>query len=219
MKVDITRHESTVNDGLVTSCAKLYSDHFGKWTNSKNIKLSSQKLHSYVRPRGTKLAVAYDKNTLIGYIIVSSSKHGSNQHISWVTQLVVHSKYRNQGIAKKLITSLYYKTNNQVWAIITNNPYAVRALESIIGNCCSHMSIEKTNKDVLFDSCLFSVPYVSSKKHIIVNDNECCIFTSFFTDRTKTKEMLINVSSSMKPWRIGHLRPGYEWFAVTATNQ
>ena len=134
-----------------------------------------------------------------------------------MTQLVVHSEFRNKGIAKKLLSTLYQDKNNYAWGLVTNSPYAVRALESVTNRRCSPSAL-KENTFILWNSCMCSIPYISTRNNLIIDDNLSCIFTSFFTDRSKMKEMLKNVTSAFKPWRIGILKPGHEWLAVTFRN-
>ena len=44
-------------------------------------------------------------------------------------QLVVHTDYRNQNVAKQLLYSIWCESSNFAWGIVSSNPYAIRALE------------------------------------------------------------------------------------------
>ncbi|MBF0613174.1 MAG: GNAT family N-acetyltransferase [Magnetococcales bacterium] len=97
-----------VTESLIQEYAQFYSSHYGYWKNSdisgekRRVRLSAEKIKEWFELEGTNIAEARFKGELIGYAIVIQDTAPKGQKICWVTQLVVHENYRDQGIEQTL---------------------------------------------------------------------------------------------------------------------
>nr|VFK35476.1 MAG: Methyltransferase domain-containing protein [Candidatus Kentron sp. MB]VFK77288.1 MAG: Methyltransferase domain-containing protein [Candidatus Kentron sp. MB] len=221
------------NQKLLEECSRLYSAHYGYWSHesshspSKRIKLSANRIRDWLETGNADLCMARLEGKLIAYAIVIRSKQRisinskkESGNISWVTQLVVHEDYRNQGIAKDLLFSIWSFSNDLVWGLITANPYAIRALEKATRRRCSPERI-KRNKDKLRNIAIKDLSYykIGKSTPIKVGEKTSKINTEFFVDHSQVPEMMEKASANGIPWELGNLDEGWEWFAFTFGDQ
>lgn len=125
----------TANESLLKECSELYSDHYGVWGSKgkspgEHIKLSGNRISAWLNSEYATLYCAENAGKIIGYAIaISKDLKGEYGIVTWVTQLVVHTDYRKQGIAKNILFSIWGLSTHFAWGIVSANPYAVRALE------------------------------------------------------------------------------------------
>jgi hypothetical protein len=55
---------------------------------------------------------------------------------------------------------------------------------------------------------------LDKKAEIVINDLESRVDTQFYVDHSQLSEMLKSVISSTKPWVMGELPEGWEWFTT-----
>nr|VFK18635.1 MAG: Methyltransferase domain-containing protein [Candidatus Kentron sp. LFY] len=225
-----------VDEGLLEECSCLYSDHYGHWSRNaphapgEKIRLSANKLRDcWLENKTANLYTARLEKGLIGYAIAIRPKYKDYGVFSWVTQLVVHEDYRNRGIAKRLLFSIWGLSNDFAWGLLTANPYAIRALEKATRRRCSPKRIA-INKRKLFNiacenlgdcyqiDCDF--PRINKdSKQITVDETGSKIDTRFFVDHSRIPEMVEGALSNGTPWVLGDLEEGWEWFAFTFNDQ
>ena len=129
-------NSAMIDDKLLDDCAKLYSENYGVWSKisknaGKNVKLSKSRIKNWLQGNNAAIYFASENNKLIGYAIAVNIDEPDYGIVTWITQLVVHKKYRHQGIAKNILLSIWGFSNRAAWGIVSANPYAVRALEKI----------------------------------------------------------------------------------------
>lgn len=100
------------NDNFVNQCIELYSNHYGIWGEKgprpgEHVKLSRKRFSEWLSSDCSSIYYATLDDILIGYAIAIRAKMQHIGTVTWVTQLVVHSQYRNQGIAKNLLFSIW----------------------------------------------------------------------------------------------------------------
>jgi hypothetical protein len=123
-----------LNKSILEQMIFLYGNHYGKWSNSspfnpgKNIKMSRKRIKEWLEPQDSRVALAFKDTELVGYAIALQTKIDYGV-ISWVTQLVVHEKYRNQDVGKELLFSIWSFNDHFAWGLVSANPYAISALE------------------------------------------------------------------------------------------
>ncbi|MBE6542997.1 MAG: GNAT family N-acetyltransferase [Ruminococcaceae bacterium] len=211
-------------EDIIQDCSHLFSTQYGKWGQGdptkagQNIKLSSKKLLEWLSDKNTSLYYAKDDNMLIGYAIALQLKVPNYGNISWVTQLVVHEKYRHKEIAKNLLHSIWGFSNNYAWGIISANPYAIRALEKTTRRRSNPIRI-KNNLKKLISIGIEHLPYISEATETFVNSESSKINTNFFVDHSDVEKMIENVISDDTPWTLGKLDEGWEWLAFTFQDQ
>nr|VFK14928.1 MAG: Acetyltransferase (GNAT) domain-containing protein [Candidatus Kentron sp. LPFa]VFK24523.1 MAG: Acetyltransferase (GNAT) domain-containing protein [Candidatus Kentron sp. LPFa] len=214
---------------VLEECVCLYSNHYGSWSRDapyapgNRIKLSADRLRNcWLENRYANLYTARSDDKLIGYAIAIRPKYEKYGIFSWVTQLVVHEDYRNQGIAKRLLFSIWGLSNDFAWGVLTANPYAIRALEKATRRRCDPERIAK-NKIKLFNiacenlSDCYGINRESTR--IEVGKTGSKIDSKFFVDHSRVPEMMRRASSNGVPWVLGELEEGWEWFAFTFNDQ
>jgi len=106
---------------------------------------------------------------LVGHAFSFSFTYGpgeSQRLCVWVTQLVVHSDHRHQGIAQRLC-ALSWEPHSDAWGLVSSHPYAVPALVS---------------------SC--PVTYIQGAK---LASEGTQIDTQFFVDHAKVNEIAVGM--------------------------
>jgi GNAT superfamily N-acetyltransferase len=88
--------------------------------------------HIYVRGLLPSTPSAYHPPFSVGHVFATRFLH-NNRPVLWITQLVVHSAHRNQGIAKALLEALR-EENAQMVGVLSSNPYAIAAVLRAFGS-------------------------------------------------------------------------------------
>lgn len=212
------------NEELLKDCARLYSKHYGFWSqqsstaSGQRVRLSSRRLREWLKDEDSRMALAYDGSDLVGYAIAVQTKAPGYGVISWVTQFVVHEDYRKRNVGKTLLFSIWGLSDHFAWGLLTANPYAVRALEKATRRRCDPTRIKKNWKK-LSTVGRAHVPYVTAGTDIDVRADRSRIHTDFSLDHSDLKQMLAQVTTGEKPWRLGPIEEGWEWFAFTFADQ
>lgn len=155
---------------------------------------------------------------MVGYAIAGQFKIPDYGVVSWVTQLVVHSDFRNQDIAKTLLFTIWKFTDHFAWGIVSANPYALRALEKATRRRCAPERIMH-NKKKLNTIGIDSVSYINENTDIDIDANVSRIFTKFYIDHSEVLNMIKSVTTPDVPWLMGNIDDGWEWFGFTFQDQ
>lgn len=211
------------DETLLTQCANLYSNHYGIWSDKgirpqKQIKLSNSKLCEWLENDNVTLYYATHNEELIGYAISFSKDEKKYGIVTWVTQLVVHTQYRQHGIAKNILFSIWGFSNHYAWGIVSANPYAIRALEKATRRRSIPMRI-KRNATKLRNIGRQNIPFINKNTLFRITEDSSSVNTNFFVDHSDTQKMLENVISNEIPWNLGLIEEGWEWFAFTFNDQ
>ena len=214
------------NTNLLDEMSVLYSNHYGFWGKTaqhpgQRIQLSVKRLQYWVQSEDAYIATARKNNTLVGYAIaIKKSKNKTNNKyiISWVTQLVVHEDFRQQGIGKTLLFSFWGFSNDYAWGIMSSNPYAIRALEKATYRRIQP-SIMKKKELGIIKFGVENVSYLNKDTTFVVTAKNCKVDTEFPSDLSKVDTKLANVTKDDTPWLLGQIEEGWEWFAFTFNEQ
>ena len=212
--------------GLLEECAALYSNHYGTWSAQapppgspgSPVRLSAARLKRWFDSDDSRIAVARAGSELVGYAIAGQMKAPRCGVVSWVTQLVVHESYRRRNVGKRLLFSIWGMSNHYAWGLVTANPYAVRALEKATRRRCRPARIKRSNRRLHRLGCEH-VGYVNEQTEVDVGPGRSRIRTDFFLDHSDLGEMIAQARSDDKPWLLGSLPEGWEWFAFTFSDQ
>lgn len=212
-----------VDSTLLEECAALYSSHYGRWgalspDAGRRVRLSAKRLHAWLESPDSRITLARSGSDLAGYAIAIQTKANRCGIVSWVTQLVVHEEYRRQDVAKTLLFSIWGLSDHFAWGLLTANPYAVRALEKATRRRCAPARIQKNSRK-LQRLGLAHVPYVTEQTDIDIRADRSRIRTNFFIDHSELPRMLKQAATAEKPWRLGAIKEGWEWFAFTFADQ
>lgn len=213
-----------INDDLISECAELYSSHYGVWSSfsseraGKQIALAPRRLREWTNSGQARIACAREGRRLIGYAVAIQGREPDYGVVSWVTQFVVHTNYRNRGIGKRLLFSIWGLSDHYAWGIVTANPYAVRALETATRRRCEPRRIGK-NKRKLHSIGAAHVSYITAAQTVLVDDTGARINTEFYVDHARIAERIAGATRPGVPWLLGALEEGWEWFAFTFHDQ
>ncbi|MDR2755756.1 MAG: methyltransferase domain-containing protein [Planctomycetaceae bacterium] len=215
---------SSNNEKLLEECATFFSAHYGKWSTTSSLRpaqricLSKNRIREWLKNPNSAVYIARNKRELIGYAIAVRFNIPKYGNVSWVTQLVVHTNYRKQDVAKSILYSIWGFSDDFAWGVVSSNPYAVRALEKATRRRCDP-SIIKMHEKKLLDIGGNLVSYIHTNIEKSIDNNCSKINTEFFVDHSDIDSMLQNVTSDDVDWKLGQLDEGWEWLAFTFKEQ
>ena len=121
-------------------------------------------------------------------------------------------------MGKTLLFSIWGMSNHFAWGLVTASPYAVRALEKATRRRCLPARIKRNNRKLQQLGCEH-VRYINEQTRTDVDPARSCIQTDFYLDHSDLGTMIARVTSDEKPWLLGSLPEGWEWFAFTFSDQ
>lgn len=216
--------EAAGDPALVDACVELYSNHYGRWgapspKSGQPVRLTREQLLERLDDDAVWLACAFHDERLIGYCIAVWTTVPKKGRIAWVSQLVVAETYRNARVATRLLYSVWQFSDCYAWGLATANPFAVRALETATRRPCRRALIAKHGGDVLHHLAEH-IPYLPPR---LVTDArgrpQPRVDTRFLLDHTGVPEMRELARRGDRPWALGSLSCGEEWFACTFSAQ
>jgi GNAT superfamily N-acetyltransferase len=103
--------------------------------------------HIYVRGLLPSTPSAYHPPFSAGHVFATRFLH-NHRSVLWVTQLVVHSAHRNQGIAEALLEALR-EEKAEIVGVLSSNPYAIAAVLRVFGSGLERVGkvLEMTRKN------------------------------------------------------------------------
>jgi 2-polyprenyl-3-methyl-5-hydroxy-6-metoxy-1,4-benzoquinol methylase len=215
-------HAALAGPGTVEEMAALYSNHYGTWSKNapqrpgQRIRLSPNRLREWLTPNA-RIALATVNREIVGYAIAIQEKTDVGI-ISWITQFVVHTDHQRRTVGKRLLFSIWGFSSHFAWGLITANPYAIRALEKATGRRCDPERI-RINHRRLLNHAIKHVPYVTATTILESTKTDARIDTEFWLSHDQLPAMLASATDDEKPWRLGPLNEGWEWFAFTFHDQ
>lgn len=212
-----------VGDELLAEMARLYSANYGIWgagarEPGKHIRISVGRLRQWLSPPDSHVAIASLSGVLVGYAIVVQKEVRCCGVVSWVTQLVVEEKHRQNKVAKTLLFTAWEFSDHYAWGLVTANPYAVRALEKATRRRCVPGRI-RSSDELLLGLGADVTTYINASIDRRITATESRVNTEFYLDHSQLPEMLLNATSPNRIWQLGPLPEGWEWFAFTFHDQ
>lgn len=211
-----------VNSALIAEMSDLYCNHYGIWGQigkkpGQPIRQFPPQIKSLLTT-DSRVVWAMLSGSMIGYAIAIHAQLPGHGNVAWVTQFVVHKDHRNVDVGKQILFTFWRFSDYFAWGLLSANPYAIRALEKATRRRCQPGRIAKHAKDLLALGEK-QVHYLDSSKGFLINENESCVNTAFNIDHSALPEMLSNATDETKPWIMGVLPEGWEWFAFTFHDQ
>lgn len=98
--------------------------------------MSTDRLRAQCLPEGSRstYVMATIDGVLAGNLFACRWEYAGRQ-ICWVTQLVVHSDYRERRLATSLLSNLI-DNDDDVFGIMSSHPAACKALAKAVGGMC-----------------------------------------------------------------------------------
>ena len=212
-------------ESAVAGCAKLYSEHYGVWgerspRKGERVKLSANRLMGWLKGESASLYAAYCEEKLIGYAIALRANLHSHGTVSWVTQFVVHTDYRNNGVGSHLLRHIWGMSNDYAWGLITSNPYAVRALEKATRRICDPQYISGNGRvGKLLNFASKKVHYIDAGIERKTDAATAQVNTNFCVDHSNIESKIKTLKDKGIDWKMGALQECWEWFAFTFRKQ
>lgn len=195
----------------------LFSMNYGRWGNTapeqrrgKRIKLPTTYYQKLIGMDDMYVSYCHEDGILIGACFFLKKEIANDQTCVWITQLVVDSRYRKHGIAKRLLQSAWGFSDYGAWGLATANSITIKTLESVTWRKVDPTVISD-HLDVIRDLC-DSLPYRTDG--ISLKENESFIDTSFPIEREKHASI-----DEIYIEKLGNLPEGYEWLAFTFQSQ
>lgn len=209
-------------DAILDECSDLFGQHYGVWSVTegnragKRVRQSRDRIRELLRGRDARLATARQDSRLVAYAAAVQPFVAGHGTMSWVTQLVVHEDFRQEGIAKKLLFAIWAFSDHFAWGLVTSNPYAVRALEKATRRRAMPTRIATDAQSLLIGGA--DVPYINPRTEVECTADVSRINTQFFVDHADVPGMVRQASIS-EQWLLGQVPEGWEWFAFTFRDQ
>jgi GNAT superfamily N-acetyltransferase len=89
--------------------------------------------HIYIRGVLPCTTSPYFPPFSVGHVFATRFVHDDRLPVLWIAQLVVHSAYRNQGIATQLLQTLKEMEQGQMVGALSSSPYAITAILNVFG--------------------------------------------------------------------------------------
>ena len=203
--------------------AAFYSKHYGVWgagseREGQPVKVTPAMIRGLLKSADSRIAVARFGHELVGYAIALQTKVPRYGMVSWVTQLVVHEDHRRNNVGKTLLFTIWGFSDHKSWGLVSANPYAIRALEKATRRRCLPSRMRR-NRETLFRLGTKEIPYIHESTELLISAQESRINTAFFLDHSSLPERLAAVVTNGKPWVLGDLPLGWEWFAFIFHDQ
>ena len=116
----------------------LFSANYGRWGRTapekmrgRRIKMSPARYEALRQMEDMYVSYCLDDGMLIGSCFFLKKRLANDQTCVWITQLVVDSRYRKLGIAKRLLQSAWGFSDYAAWGLATANTITIKTLESV----------------------------------------------------------------------------------------
>ncbi len=211
---------SLVDGETLEALSQLFSKHYGRWSArsalrpGQPVRMSPKQLKVLLDFPDSHAALAYKEGQLVGHAFYIRRNIPKFGYITWVTQLVVHEAHRRMRIGTRLLDSIWGFSDDRAWGLVTANPFTVRALEAATRRRCDPKAVAR-HLPVL-EKVLRSNDFLA-KAHFHVGDALAAVDTGFYLDHAGIEDHLSKVAGH--PWKLGSLKPGWEWLAFTFREQ
>lgn len=150
---------------------------------------------------------ATSEDEVIGHAIgVKFHCESLGGNVSWITQLVVNSKYRNQSIGCRLCQLACDNQDVIACGLASCHPYAVKAVERATKSLVDVDKVIAFGDEILL---LSGVSYLATAQTCF-HEGRCVANTSYFVSHEEVNE----VRSRLRDWRLGHIDDGEEFVAI-----
>ena len=216
----ITKPCTSLTEEEYEQCSALFSNNYGKYSGKGDKKRGEQIRMSprlYRKMYGNHpdmfVSLCFDGDMLLGQAFFLRKRIKNKGICSWVTQLVVHNKYRKRKIGSKLLQSAWGFSNYYAWGLATANALTLKTLESVTWREIN-TSVISQNIDVL-EQLIEDIPFANTGG-ISIGENKSQIFTNFFPELDH-----INHSEEFQIYslKLGDIEHGHEWLAFTFASQ
>lgn len=216
--------EAANDADLLKRCASLYSGNYGLWGKGgprpgAPVTRRPEDIAKLLEPEESFLAIAeLPDGELAGYCVAVFAELEEKGRVAWVSQLVVGEAYRNARVATSLLYSIWQFSDNYACGLVTSNPFAVRALESATRRGCQLGMIRRRGPGVL-EALSEKIPYLPATLQTEDELARPVVDTDFHVSHEQIARMREKAARGARPWALGDIDEGEEWFACTFGDQ
>ncbi|KAG7111738.1 hypothetical protein HYQ44_009933 [Verticillium longisporum] len=222
-----------VTETVLEEAAKLFSEHYGIWGKNgvgkpgSRVKMSPARLRSQCLPDGSRssyIQVTID-GALAGNAFACRWKHEGRQ-VCWVTQLVVHSDYRERQIATSLLLDLI-DPEDDAFGIMSSHPAACKALAKAVGDIrFADVALDFAQAHAAGVMAASPIEYIQAAKlrgslfdSRDTGEMVSAVDSGFYVDHDEPLEALAWFKAN-RTWPLGDLPDGHEFlFSVGRSTQ
>lgn len=240
-----------LTDDMLDEATQLFNENYGIWgedpTNSESFPQRGPRIGSRVKLSKNRLRTQYlPSNASCSYVRVTvENRLAGNAFacrwsyqgmtVCWITQLVVHSNFRERGLAVGLLNQLR-QDDDAIYGLMSSHPAACLAAAKAFGSKRNATCID-VDTDVLLGGintvavdfirdnaeAVMTLSPINYVKHAdlrgsLFNADDTTglissVYTKFFVDHTEPLEALSWVREG-SDWPLGELLDGYEFVLV-----
>ncbi|KAI4229694.1 MAG: hypothetical protein L6R36_000610 [Xanthoria steineri] len=218
-----------ITDSMLKEASALFNGHYGVWgeaakafaTPGKRVRMSVGRLRTLLLPDPDhcSLVRVVVNSQLVGHAFACRWKRQS-MNICWVTQLVVHSNYRRQGLAVGLLSNMR-EAQDDVFGIASSHPAACMAASKACKTDLRDIDLDFIRQDASAIMRRSPVEYVQNARLVGSLFNKATLDgsvslgdTGFFVDHAEPLQTLDSVRSTSQ-WPLGELLEGHEFIMLT----
>lgn len=225
-----------LTDTMLEEAAQLFNGNYGVWgrdpTNSRStpkpgtrVRLSKDRLRAQYLPHNASCSYVRVtiEDCLAGNAFACRWRY-NDKVVCWVTQLVVHSDFRERGLAANLLNQLR-QDNDTIYGLMSSHPAACLAAAKAFGSGINAVTLDfiRDNADAIMK--VSPVEYVKNAKlrgslfdPQDISGAISSVYTKFFVDHTEPLEALEWVRGGLY-WPLGELFDGYEFLLIFETRR
>lgn len=163
---------------------------------------------------------AKTEDQLVGNVFASRWKH-DGQTFCWISQLVVGSPFRRQGVATQLLLRLREGEGVQGFGILSSHPAAISAALRAFRHGLDHVDLEMTQKharDILQSAPIRYVNKAILHGSLFEDDSMdgavSSAYTNFWVDHQEPRDALAAIRRQGIHWPFGELLEGHEYLVL-----
>ncbi|MCJ1428456.1 hypothetical protein MMC29_006366 [Sticta canariensis] len=219
-----------LTDNMLQEAAQLFNDHYGIWgkdpTNPRPApkpgsreKLSKNRLRAQYLPDNANCSYVRVtvEDRLAGNAFACRWSY-KNRTVCWVTQLVVHSDFRERGLATHLLIQLRHD-DDAIYGIMSSHPAACLAAAQALRSGINTGFIRDIAEAMMKASPIGYVKDAELRGNLFdpaeTSGIVSSVDTRFFVDHTEPLKALAWVRTGLD-WPLGELLDGYEFFLILA---
>ncbi|KIW39876.1 uncharacterized protein PV06_08448 [Exophiala oligosperma] len=222
---------SEVTEPMLKQAAVLFNEHYGVWGSDptklqalpkpgSRVKMSPQRLRAQCLPDGVDCL--YVKATVDGEVagnVFACRWKVQEKVVCWVTQLVVHTKFRGRSLAVSLVNFLRQPDDN-IYGIMSSHPLACLAAAKAFRSGINSLSSEFIRDHASNVMKLSPVDYIQTARlrGSLFDERDSTgavssVFTNFFVDHAEPLRALDLVRKNLH-WPLGELLEGHEFLLM-----
>ncbi|KAH8743623.1 hypothetical protein F5883DRAFT_592349 [Diaporthe sp. PMI_573] len=224
----ITTHEGKkVTAAMLEDAANLFSDNYGIWGDKgpgkpgSRVKMSADRLRAQCLPEGSRSTyiMVTVEGVLAGNAFACRWEYEGRQ-VCWVTQLVVHSDYRERRLASSLLSALI-DNDDDILGIMSSHPAACKALVKSVGELrFAELPLDFAAAHAVGVMSASPVSYIKDAKVcgrlFEAQDTSgmiCGVNSNFYVDHAEPLEALSEFQEDGN-WPLGDLSDGHEFLLL-----